>query len=59
MPLLKSALDAIYSGDQREHRADGPPGLSKLDVTCDLRGSFFAQDDWKEKYQELSAALEH
>ena len=34
------------------------PMLTKIDVTRDLRGAFYAPGDWKAKHFELAAALE-
>ena len=58
MPNLKIAaekLDGFLSCDQIE---EVPPVVTKVDVTRDLKGSLYARDDWKEKHQELAAALE-
>ena len=44
-------------------RADEPdqdeiPLLQKIDVTRDIRGAFYALDDWKPLYDKLGKALE-
>ena len=31
--------------------------LTKLDVTRDVRGAFYAPGDWRAKHNELAAAL--
>ena len=33
------------------------PVLSKIDVTRDLAGAFYAPENWREKYQELRKSL--
>ena len=40
-----------------EEDAEALTILSKLDSTRDLAGSFYALNDWKEKYKELRKAL--
>ena len=58
MPLLKSAADAIDDLRPQDQNKDDPPVVTKLDVTRDLRRTFFAPGQWQLKYGELKDALE-
>ena len=59
MPHLKRAVDVFEKHSISENSSDAIPILSKLDVTRDLRGSFFAINDWKKLHDELASALEY
>ena len=39
------------------HLEEGSPTVSKIDITRDLGGCFFAKSDWKKLYKELQNAL--
>ena len=55
--MLKNAADIIDSIPQGVPADDVPPVVSKIDVTRDLGGCFFAKDDFKRQYKELQQAL--
>ena len=58
VPLLRAAVEEIREFRKADPEEDIKPVLIKLDSTRDLRGTFYAPDDWKQKHRELANALE-
>ena len=56
-PLLKKAADTIDETRSDGHLEEGAPTVSKIDITRDLGGCFFAIGDSKKLYKELQHAL--
>ena len=58
MPCLKIAADKLDKLRPSDQVVEVNPVVTKVDVTRDLIGSFYAKGDWKSKHQELAIALE-
>ena len=58
MPSLKIAADKLDKLRPSDQVVEVNPVVTKVDVTRDLLGSFYAKGDWKSKHQELAIALE-
>ena len=54
--MMPTAKDSKES-EVKEERGEQKPVLSKIDVTRDLAGAFYAQDNWREKHKELTLNL--
>ena len=59
MPLLKIVAEVADIVRLSAQDPDGQPFVTKLDVTRDLAGSFFAVSDWRERHRELACALHY
>ena len=57
-PILQRATDILNPAVPVDEEDGEQPMLTKIDVTRDLRGAFYAPGDWKAKHIELAAALE-
>ena len=54
---MKKAADRIDNLRIHGHPEEDPPVVSKIDVTRDIGGSFFAKDNVKKLYKDLQIAL--
>ena len=53
IPKLIKIADELRRPSQEVRTKNGQPVVVKIDSTRDLRGSFYAQIDWKKKHREL------
>ena len=57
-PLLRNVVDILRQNALEKDRKFNKPILTKIDITRDLGGSFYAPGDWKAKHRQLAKELE-
>ena len=58
IPILMKIANELRPPPAPGQMVNGRPVVAKLDSTRDIRGSFYAPGEWKNKHRELGQALE-